>query len=152
MNRKLEERMEEVKDKHAAKSKRHVSGASSLDDQASEFLEDISPVPSPDYDAPSPVADELELQLPDDTHTFNSNTVGSHNSSGNPTPLTQSPQPSLEQEPNGSAIGGTSTLIPSSGDLSSRLDSMTSSRLKVIVTRAFFSLDRGFKLCLYLPS
>jgi hypothetical protein len=134
LNRKLEERMEENKDTHATKSKRHFSGTSSLDGQASEFLEDISPVPTPDYDAPSPLADELELQLPDDTHTFNSNAVGSHNSSGNPTPLTQSPQPARVHEPKGSAVGGNGTLIPSSGDLSSRLDSMTSSRLKVIVT------------------
>ena len=129
MNRKLEERMEVVKDSNNPKSIRHLSGNSSLDDQASEFLEDISPVPSPDYDAPSPKGDELELQLPDDAHAQSSNAVDSHNSSDNPTPLTQSPQPIYAQQKATAPVGSNSELT--GGDLSSRLDSMTSSKLKV---------------------
>ena len=121
--------MEVVKDSNNPKSIRHLSGNSSLDDQASEFLEDISPVPSPDYDAPSPKGDELELQLPDDAHAQSSNAVDSHNSSDNPTPLTQSPQPIYAQQQATGPVGSNSELT--GGDLSSRLDSMTSSKLKV---------------------
>ena len=122
--------MEEVKDTSSTRSKRHLSGNSSLgDDQTSEFLEDISPVPSPDYDAPSPEADELELQLPDDAHALNTSTVGSH-SSGTPTPLTQSPQPIYTQQQKSFGVGENSAM-PGIGDLNSRLNSMTSSKLKV---------------------
>ena len=123
----MEERNGEMKDTNEIRSKRHLSGTSSLGDgQASEFLEDISPVPSPDYDAPSPEADELELQLPDDTHALNSNAVLSNTSSGTPTPITQSPQPSYSQQQNALGLQGSG-----GGDLSSRLDLMTSSSLKV---------------------
>ena len=114
--------MEEVKSSNDNKSKRHLSGTSSLDDQASEFLEDISPVPSPDYDAPSPKGDELELQLPDDAPASTSN-VDAHNPSGNPTSQSTSPQ-SIFTPKKGSGI--------TSGDLNSRLDSMATSKLKVI--------------------
>lgn len=31
-----------------------------------KFISDLSPIPSPDVDAPSPEAGELELELPDD--------------------------------------------------------------------------------------
>lgn len=122
MNRKLDERIEVVKDSDNNKPRRHLSGTSSLDDQASEFLEDISPVPSPDYDAPSPKGDELELQLPDDAPASTSN-VDAHNPSGNPTSQSTSPQ-SIFTAKRGSGL--------TSGDLNSRLDSMTSSKLKVI--------------------
>ena len=121
MNRKLDERMEMVKDSNGNKPRRHMSGTSSLDDQASEFLEDISPVPSPDYDAPSPKGDELELQLPDDTNAPSSN-VNELKTSDNPTPLTQSPQATY------AAKKGPDL---STGDLNSRLDSMAPSKLKV---------------------
>ena len=114
--------MEEVKSSNDNKSKRHLSGTSSLDDQASEFLEDISPVPSPDYDAPSPKGDELELQLPDDAHPHSSSVGESHNISDNPTPLSQSPQ-TIHSPKKAPSLG--------SSDLSSRLDSMSSSKLKV---------------------
>ena len=114
----------------ASHSKRHPSGTSSLGDgQTSEFLEDISPVPSPDYDAPSPEADELELQLPDDTHPIHSNAAGSGQSSGTPTPTT--PQPFYTQQQNELGFGTNGTITPGGGDLSSRLDSLSSSRLKV---------------------
>lgn len=128
MNRKLDERMEEVKSSNDNKSKRHLSGTSSLDDQASEFLEDISPVPSPDYDAPSPKGDELELQLPDDAHPHSSSVGESHNISDNPTPLSQSPQ-TIYSPKKAPSLG--SKAESASSDLSSRLDSMSSSKLKV---------------------
>ena len=122
MNRKLDERMEVVKDSDDDKPRRHLSGTSSLDDQASEFLEDISPVPSPDYDAPSPKGDELELQLPDDANASTSN-VDTHNLSGNPASLGKSPQSIFTAK----KVSGLA-----SGDLNSRLDSMATSKLKVI--------------------
>ena len=34
-------------------------------------MDNSSPIPSPDYDAPSPVANEMELELPDEENGAN---------------------------------------------------------------------------------
>ena len=136
MSRKLEGRMKEI----SAQSKRHPSGTSSYGDaQTSEFLEDISPVPSPDYDAPSPEADELELQLPDDTY-IHSNAAGSTQSTSTP-PSSTPPSQSIYTQQNMLGIGRNGTALTVGGDLSSRLDSMNSSRLKVSNCRRSYKIS-----------
>ena len=121
--------MEEVKDTNVVKKRRHISGASSLGDgQAAEFLEDISPVPSPDYDAPSPQADELELQLPDDTNV-SLNAVSAISSSETRTSLPRSPKSTFSLQK--TKLESSGTLLSGGSDLNSRLDSMASNRLKV---------------------
>ena len=120
--------MEEIEQVKTNQSKRHPSENSSLGEgQSSGFLEDISPVPSPDYDAPSPEADELELQLPDDTNPIGSNMGGSIQSSGTPTPTTSPSQSLYTHQQNILELGRNGTITSVGGDLNSRLDCMRSS-------------------------
>ena len=120
--------MEEIEQVKTNRSKRLPSENSSLGEgQSSGFLEDISPVPSPDYDAPSPEADELELQLPDDTNQIGSNMGGSIQSSGTPTPTTSPSQSLYTHQQNILELGRNGTITSGGGDLNSRLDCMRSS-------------------------
>ena len=82
--------------------------------------------------APSPKGDELELQLPDDAHPHISSVGESHNISDNPNLLSHSSQ-TIYSPKKAPSLG--SKAESASSDLSSRLDSMSSSKLKVNTIR-----------------
>ena len=89
-----------------------------MDNQQRRSVESISPIPSPDYDAPSPEADEMELELPDDSAPAAPIAVNE------PVIQQSSRQSSFEEMANPPYHRSTSE---GSGDLNSRLDSMMNS-------------------------
>lgn len=70
-HRKLEDKIKSIKDINDINLKGHLLGKNSFgDSQASEYLEDISPLPSPDYDAPSPESYSQEFHLSNNTNSL----------------------------------------------------------------------------------
>jgi len=71
LNKKLEERVSELEKNpnasgSAAARLQQAAGQEVMVGPTGSPLDNSSPIPSPDYDAPSPVANEMELELPDE--------------------------------------------------------------------------------------
>ena len=67
MNKKLKDRVSELEKNPAAAAATAATAAKNvMIGPTGSPLESSSPIPSPDYDAPSPQANEMELELPED--------------------------------------------------------------------------------------
>lgn len=126
--------------------------------EKSQKLASISPIPSPDYDAPSPQADEMELELPDDDEppshiAINEPAEGSSHASE--PPIHYQPHGGAPPPPPPSLHNNMGNSGPIGGDLNSRLDSFRNNiqgKSGHLDTSASFSMSASASSSSSVPS